>query len=268
MRLLLIRHGESVDNVANLYAGSRDSTLTSHGVLQAKRLGAHIAARQATIGPVRHVFASTLQRAYMTAQAIADACCSTSPVVRRLDELREKDFGSLEGKKFGCREDVVVVDDNDAETREAMRLRIDRFLDVYFHPIVEHCAAAHETEHDVVVIVAHGIILNVLVKALMFRYPPKSSSSLPDAETAGWRNTGVMQMRFDVPPTSCAASSGLPSGKTIRTTIEHANNLDHLQGLKKTRGGIGSAKFDSRQRTVDSFFVPTSKKRKSGDAVD
>ncbi|KAM3468559.1 hypothetical protein MY5147_007828, partial [Beauveria neobassiana] len=44
MRLLLIRHGETVDNVAGIFAGVRDSALTTHGVLQAGRLGGHLAA--------------------------------------------------------------------------------------------------------------------------------------------------------------------------------------------------------------------------------
>jgi len=257
-------------------AGSRDSSLTNHGILQAKRLGAHIATRQVTIGPVKHIFASTLQRAYLTAEAIAEACSSTATphvagassgesvvtldAVIRLDELCEKDFGSLEGKKFGFREDVA-----DAETHESIRLRVHRFLDVHFQPIVQQLVA----ENHVVIIVAHGIVLNILLKALVFRYPPKSSSLGDRRDTelmTAWRNTGVMQTRFEV--STFAASSRLPSSKTFHMTVEQANNVDHLQGLKKTRGGIGSAQFDSRQRTVDSFFVPTSKERKSGDALD
>lgn len=40
--------------------------------------------------------------------------------------------------------------------------------------------------------------------------------------------------------------------------IKAVNSLEHLKGLKKTRGGIGSLKHDSTQKTMDSFF----KKRK------
>lgn len=69
MRLLLIRHGETVDNVAGVYAGSRDSALTAHGVLQAGRLAAHLAEHV----EVDRMFSSDLQRAAITAQAILDA---------------------------------------------------------------------------------------------------------------------------------------------------------------------------------------------------
>ncbi|KAH8161642.1 hypothetical protein CIB48_g6599 [Xylaria polymorpha] len=271
MRLLLIRHGESVDNVAGLYAGSRDSPLTTHGVLQAKRLGVHIASRRAITGHIQHLFASNLQRAYQTAEAIADACQSQSGDatsletlgVIRVEELREKDFGSSEGKKFGIRES-----EDGSESSVSMRLRIDRFLDHHLSPTIDQLAAENAT----VVVVAHGIILGVLLKALLSRYPPKSTSSTLMGERSGseylapWSNTGVLQASLE--PSSNNVALLLDSAKMIHMKVELTNNVDHLQGLKKTRGGIGSAKFDSRQRTMDSFFASTSRKRKLDDAKD
>ncbi|KAI0436356.1 phosphoglycerate mutase-like protein [Xylaria telfairii] len=271
MRLLLIRHGESVDNVAGLYAGSLDSPLTTHGVLQAKRLGVHIASRRAVTGRVHHLFASNLQRAYLTAEAIADACQSQSGDatssetlgVIRVEELREKDFGSSEGKKFGIKES-----EDGSESSVSMRLRIDRFLDHHLSPIIDQLGAKNAT----VVVVAHGIILNVLLRALLSRYPPKSASSPLMGERPGseylapWSNTGVMQASLE--PSSSNAPQPPHSAKMMHMNVELTNNVDHLQGLKKTRGGIGSAKFDSRQRTMDSFFTSTSRKRKSDEAKD
>ncbi|KAJ8109442.1 hypothetical protein ONZ43_g6134 [Nemania bipapillata] len=270
MRLLLVRHGESVDNVAGLYAGSRDSSLTNHGVIQVKRLGMHVASRCATIGPVQYIFSSNLERAYQTAEAIADACQThdgnSTPLVKldviRIQDLREKDFGSSEGKKFGAKEK-----DDGSESPESMRKRIDRFFDQHLSPIIGQLAAEGAT----VVVVSHGIILNVLLKALLSRYPPKSASSLigdrPGSEhLAPWSNTGVLQAIIE--PLDNCTSPHMDGAKTIHMLVEHTNNLDHLQGLKKTRGGIGSAKFDSRQRTMDSFFASASKKRKFDDAKE
>lgn len=51
-------------------------------------------------------------------------------------------------------------------------------------------------------------------------------------------------------------------------TVQFINNVDHLSGLKKTRGGIGSAKFDARQRPVTAFYSPATKKRKANDDDD
>ena len=41
-------------------------------------------------------------------------------------------------------------------------------------------------------------------------------------------------------------------------TVRRVNGLDHLKGLKRTRGGVGSSGHDSNQRRMESFF----KKRK------
>jgi hypothetical protein len=46
----------------------------------------------------------------------------------------------------------------------------------------------------------------------------------------------------------------------LKARIIAVNSTVHLQGLKKTKGGIGSAKHDESQKTIESFF----KKRKIG----
>lgn len=45
----------------------------------------------------------------------------------------------------------------------------------------------------------------------------------------------------------------------LKMRIIAVNSTAHLAGLKKTKGGIGSAKFDEGQKTIESFF----KKRKT-----
>lgn len=105
MELFLIRHGETVDNVAGLYAGSRNSSLTNHGVEQARRLGEHFARAEVDVC-FDYIFASPLSRAFKTAQAIqtAQLAASTkapraakghsgSVEIVRVPELVEQDFG-------------------------------------------------------------------------------------------------------------------------------------------------------------------------------
>lgn len=105
MELYLIRHGETVDNVAGLYAGVRDSALTIHGVEQARRLGEHFTKNE-THASFDHIFASTLSRAYKTAQALQaaqqalrskDRSLAEEQVenveIVRVPELIEQDFG-------------------------------------------------------------------------------------------------------------------------------------------------------------------------------
>ncbi|KAI5864374.1 phosphoglycerate mutase-like protein [Durotheca rogersii] len=286
MRILLIRHGESVDNVA----GSRDSPLTNHGVLQIKRLGDHLVKRQDVIGPITHIFTSNLQRAYHTAMAIADAPFPAGgggsearrevPVqVCQLPELREKDYGSLEGKKYSVRgghSTTSSLSQSDSETHDAMKTRIDRFLDSTLVPVLDR----QVSDHVAVAVVAHGVILGVVLKVLLERFPTgespsgfQSNSRESAAELVGmWSNTGVLQAKIELDePASSAGSQSKAQSRSdpkrvFRLTIELANNLEHLGGLKKTRGGIGSAKFDSRQRTMDSFFGNAPKKRKLDEA--
>jgi broad specificity phosphatase PhoE len=90
-RLILIRHGETDHNVEQRICGWTDSALSQRGARQALLLGAHVAAAYSGID---HLYASPLQRAWLTAQAIAD---QLGLAIERLDDLREIHFGELEG---------------------------------------------------------------------------------------------------------------------------------------------------------------------------
>lgn len=257
-------------------AGVRDSPLTAHGVLQARRLGAHLATRSSTIGPISHIFSSDLQRAANTAQAVIDAQPrQVSGVPGRAQvrlvkapELRERNFGSAEGKRFGAPR-------TDAESHESMRGRADIFVRGSLVPLLR------DEGQGVVVIVSHGIFLNALLRVLLTRFAPKELERLAPSTGASrpdyivsWSNTGYVEMVFSRPVSlpSGSASNQVPAPQSVTSSpslgryhhvaIVRVNSVQHLEGLKKTRGGIGSAQFDSRQRTMDSFFAPVSKKRK------
>ncbi|OLN92251.1 putative phosphatase [Colletotrichum chlorophyti] len=275
LHLYLVRHGESVDNVANLYAGSRDAPLTSHGVLQARRLGAHLVTRTTSASAgITHIFTSNLQRAYRTAEAVRDALSSPDVAsnarrlleVVRLPELREKHFGSGEGQRFGVR--PVGNRHIGAEDHDAMRVRAERFIDEYLVPIFA-CIDAEDGTTESVVIVAHGIILGVLARLLQSVSSFASPVSAPREQLQlSWSNTGFVEMRVElVEKQPVLSKSAAPAvrwpGLSLR--IVRVNCTDHLQGLKKTRGGIGSATFDEKQKTLNAFFVPNPKKRKYGD---
>ncbi|KAK4033710.1 histidine phosphatase superfamily [Parachaetomium inaequale] len=298
MRLFLVRHGETVDNVAGIYAGTRDSPLTAHGVLQARRLGAHLAA----IGPVKHIFASDLRRAVETARAVVEAQSAVHGVavasqasgssskvdvdgrpnvdgtplnlkLVQLPELRERDFGSAEGKKFGI--DLVL---GGAESREQMSRRAERFVDGHLVPLFTTGEAA--AAGGCVVVVAHGLILDSLLRVLLARFGPLETVQPGGMRATGWSNTGYVELVVGVGPNLSpsviadgpdgarvsARVSGertpapLPQQPQVTLSVVGVNVLKHLEGLKKTRGGIGSAQFDKRQRTMDSFFGPTTKK--------
>jgi broad specificity phosphatase PhoE len=287
-------------------AGITDSALTNHGVLQAGRLGAHLAA---TDVKVSHIFSSDLQRAANTAEAIRQAQSHAPQAVTKLQLLREQDFGSYEGKTYAERPrrernvPIEALQDagfRDVESKESMLLRADDFVDAHLLPLF----AVVRDEHSIVVI-AHGIILNYLWRGILKRFPPGNVAVATSADRGlsleylgAWSNTGVLDLEvkpklgvavpgqekatsvapLEVPrPTLSAAEAGpselsqqpttaIPSSIAAPTAVSRpmlphmslvvkaVNSLEHLNGLKKTRGGIGSSKHDPSQKTVDSFF--------------
>lgn len=87
--VLLVRHGQSVGNVQQLFCGYDDTPLTDIGIAQAKALGARLAATR-----IDAAYASDLSRAADTARHALNG--REMPVV--LDQrLREMHYGEWEG---------------------------------------------------------------------------------------------------------------------------------------------------------------------------
>ncbi|MCJ1384032.1 hypothetical protein MMC17_007147 [Xylographa soralifera] len=283
-------------------AGVKDSALTIHGLLQAERLGRHFA--QSGV-EATHVFASDLQRAYKTAEAL----CATQTLkndgnrdrveVKKLAILREQDFGFYEGKPFYAR----VRDSNksgkdnhrlqhardpgfqDVESKEAMAIRMDSFMDLHLLPLLRSSCSEKD---PVIMIVSHGIILSALWRGILKQFSSQSVQLGPGLairgggpttleHLGGWSNTGYLELDVNVQkPTTkstsadTAVSSAAAQKSEPNTTappkplhgyimiIKAVNCKDHLVGLKRTGGGVGSSKFDEGQKTIESFF----KKRK------
>lgn len=91
-KLFLVRHGETVHNIAGIAQGWNDSELSMSGRLQVEALAKRIAGENPDA-----IFSSPLQRALTTASAISRA---TGVEVRALDDLREMNYGRWEGRSF------------------------------------------------------------------------------------------------------------------------------------------------------------------------
>ncbi|KAL8789494.1 MAG: hypothetical protein Q9213_001107 [Squamulea squamosa] len=258
MKLYLIRHGETVDNVAQLYAGIRDSPLTVQGVLQAERLGRYLAANETAL---THIFASDLQRAVKSAEAIAPAQpnpdVAASLTVRQLPVLREQDFGFYEGKPFYARQrdsrksgkDIHRSRHQDepgfqdVESKESMTARTNAFVAEYLKPLI---LRQFSEEKPVVAIVSHGIILSHLWRSILGMFskhtvalvPGLSVSSggvVPLEHLGGWSNTGYLELDIICPlvgtlhePKSTDAVAGVHPTSTVK-----ADEVDTL-GLPAT----------------------------------
>lgn len=90
--LILIRHGETLHNVAGIAQGWNDSGLSERGLRQVARLALRIAAMNPD-----SIISSPLQRALTTAETIAG---KTGLTVQTIDELREMSYGTWEGQSF------------------------------------------------------------------------------------------------------------------------------------------------------------------------
>lgn len=91
-RLILIRHAKPDEDAAGRCYGSLDIGLSETGRAQAQTLAAALAPAD-----VDAVFASPLRRAVETAEPVAGAC---GVPLQLDDDLRELDFGALEGRRF------------------------------------------------------------------------------------------------------------------------------------------------------------------------
>lgn len=91
-RLILIRHAKPDEDADGRCYGSLDIGLSKAGHAQAQTLAAALAPAD-----VQAMFASPLRRAVETAEPLAAAC---GVPLQLDDDLRELDFGALEGRRF------------------------------------------------------------------------------------------------------------------------------------------------------------------------
>lgn len=157
-RIIAIRHGETAWNVDTRIQGHLDIALNNTGLWQAQQV-----ARALAQEPISAIYTSDLQRAYATAQAVADA--TGAPLTPTVD-LRERSFGALEGRTFS---EIEAEEPNSAhrwrirdphfapeggETLIALRERIST--------TTHRLAALHPG--GLVVLVAHGGVMDVLYR--------------------------------------------------------------------------------------------------------
>jgi Histidine phosphatase superfamily (branch 1) len=264
----------------------RDSPLTTHGNLQIQRLAQHLHACETVF---THVFASPLSRALQTAEAI-HALQPASTALVTVPELREQDFGLYEGVPVGAYGRVAEDPRRmSVETADQMAVRARIFIADYLVPSLQGTGRA-----ATVAVVSHGCLLRVLWREVLSHFKPNSvlceqqmlfeSQSIDYMRLGHWSNTGYLEVMFSqldntvpqglrslnsskmdkkapvsnvAPPSNdkVSDSSSLSSAPPVWTAkILTINAQGHCKTLKRTRGGIGSAEYDSRQVTLDKFF--------------
>ena len=158
-KIYLARHGQDEDNANGILNGQRDMPLTSVGLEQAKVLAKKIKDLNLHINKI---FSSPLQRAYKTAEIVADTLAIEKP--EKLGLLIERDFGVMTGKPVKdierlCSPDIIKSDPivyflspDGAETFPDLLNRAQKILNL----LSEKCSDKH------ILLVAHGDIGKVI----------------------------------------------------------------------------------------------------------
>jgi glucosyl-3-phosphoglycerate phosphatase len=180
MRLYLVRHGRTANNVNHIAQGHLDSNLDDLGLVQAER----VALVLKDLGLTR-IFSSDLQRCVETARPTAKAY---GIMVETTLLLRERSLGTLEG--------VPLTALRKAFDEEANRSRESRFK-------IKPCGSesAYEVyeratrfitllpEEGSVAVFTHGMIEEVLLCKLL-NSPPESSRSF------SFDNASITSLRY------------------------------------------------------------------------
>ncbi|MDE2337338.1 MAG: histidine phosphatase family protein, partial [Alphaproteobacteria bacterium] len=100
--LVILRHGQTPYNAANLMTGRRDVPLTPKGEAQAAAVGALIRDM-----PIDKVYSSSLSRAFNTAALALQAAGKNLPVEKR-DEIVEADNGDFTGRNHKTDPEIIA----------------------------------------------------------------------------------------------------------------------------------------------------------------
>lgn len=111
LRIYLARHGQNEDNANGILNGHRDMPLTDIGLQQAQEVADKIKDANLTFD---RIFSSPLSRAFDTAKTIATTIKGPEPEI--LDELIERDFGSMTGIEQSKIEEMCAPDIIKTET--------------------------------------------------------------------------------------------------------------------------------------------------------
>lgn len=163
-RVVLIRHGETDWNRDRRIQGQTDTPLSALGRRQALAIGQRLKRERFTA-----IYASDLQRAWDTAQAIGQATLAErsdapQPVADR--RLREMDFGEWEGKTSA----EIAASHPEAHARSKHRdadFRIpggESFRDLYERTVDAVTSLVDAHPGGTLCVVAHGGILDMMYR--------------------------------------------------------------------------------------------------------
>ncbi len=156
MDLILVRHGQSQYNVDQ--TGGEDAPLTELGRMQARRVGAYLAARF----EIEALYASSYVRAHETAEIVNQVL---GLELKLIPDLREAMFDYGEGLKLFESPRAALANDTKIEPQDIseyyaeFQFRVQRALD--------QILAENEGLDRQIAIVSHGGTMGTMIRTLM-----------------------------------------------------------------------------------------------------
>lgn len=155
MKLIIIRHGETEENVAGILQGHLPGKLSANGVKQVKKVALRLKNEKFDF-----IYSSDLERAANTAKEIAKYHPNTK--IKFVKNLRERNLGEFQGKKkndFNWNvkdQKATFIEPKEGETMEEVYKRAKSFL---YDIIRQH-------NNNSVLFVCHGGIGKSLVAVI------------------------------------------------------------------------------------------------------
>ncbi len=147
VELIVVRHGETIENTMGICQGQTDGTLSQKGKQQNKLLAKELASL-----PIHKIYSSPLKRALETAKEIHQFHKIALEV---RDNLSEWYLGSLQGQKFPNDFDISNLSE-EMENTELVKRRLLLLLN--------EITSIHKNR--TILLVSHGLTIKVLISIL------------------------------------------------------------------------------------------------------
>ncbi|TKY86165.1 hypothetical protein EX895_004990 [Sporisorium graminicola] len=195
LRVLIVRHGETRENVERIIQGQLDTDLNERGRQQAALTGHFLA-------PVHidRIITSPLRRAADTAKAICAHQSSSRPELEYDDRLKERAFGVLQGKVYTG----GATKSEDTEGIERMQPFSER-LASFWNDLVTREGKATGEKTETVVLVSHGAAISALMNQVLV--PGRYCIVPPTVVPSRFWNCSITELLVPVISTSAADAS-------------------------------------------------------------
>lgn len=157
MKLIIVRHGETINNLNHIVMGKTDGELTQKGIEQSKEVGRHLKEHH----PIDMVFCSPLGRCVDTLNNILEEYPIEGEIfMSKL--IEERDFGEYEGVSF----DAVNWEELDKDSKINREMGVESWKDMGKRVELFLEDLKLEDENKTILIVSHGGPIKLMVNIL------------------------------------------------------------------------------------------------------